>query len=341
MTTNLMTEATKIEILSEKILNVLNDFSISHYSMCFAHYLIVEKKYDLEFCLGLIEKQAFPRIFRKLLKTKSEIFGITPRSIGINIVESNLRDGLQASLNVKHLKNASNDQISNSDIIIPELKEDILYSHPIYIWIRFYSENYIDLPKIKVHKIGDNIYEAYFKKTKNNVSCQICTKEGKVKVTCSKNNYIVTNFIRLIDIWGGQVIFCSELDLFRYNLSLFISNFVKFMYCYESGNLIFEIYNTVQAKLVNSLFITCFIFLNSSNARLMSDATHGPLIKYTGDNPANELKKCKYNHLYNNTGSRAAISMDSPDDMGAFSNYIEIIGDFTIKNSNQCIDNII
>lgn len=339
-----LTEASQIEILSEKIQEILRDFSISVYSLCFAHYLIFEEKFSLEKCFELIKKKKFPEHFYQLLDSKSEMFGFIPRSVGITNVELSLRESLQSSLNVKQMKFLSNNSQVSSKIITPEISEDMLYSHKEYIWIRFYDENVLNFNEfedVDVYKIGKNLYELYFLKTNGKISRIICNDNCKETISNSRNSFLITCLIDFIDKNGGKVEFCSELNNFFYNKLLFISNFLKFMFDYKTNSTLFDIKNYKHSQLTNSLIFNALSFFENQNCSITSDETHGPLIKYTGDNPINELKKCKLNHFYKNVGSRANISIDVPDNLGIHTSYIEMSGEYNIKNNNNCIDEII
>lgn len=339
-----MTEATEIEILSEKIQDALNDYSISNYTLGFAQCLIFQEKFEFEKCLEIVKKKRFPEFFSKLLKSTSEIYGFTPRSVGITNVEMALRKSLQSSLNVKQMKHLPNDLFISSKIIIPEIDEDMLYNHNEYIWIRFHDENVLNFDQfigVDVYKIGENLYELYFLKTNGKVSRIVCNEDCKKNISNTKNSFFVTCLVDAIDKNGGKVEFCSELNIFFYDKLLFISNFLKFMFDYKSNSTLFEIKNFKHSALTNSLIFNALTFFENQNCSITSDETHGPLIKYTGDNPANELKKCKMNHFYKNVGSRANISMDVPDNLGIHTSYIEMSGEYNIKNNNNCIDKII
>lgn len=343
-----LTEATQIELLSEKIQEVMNDYSISVYALGFSHYLIFDKKFEMDKCFKMIKKKRFSEFFNKLLDSKSEIFGFTPRSVGITNVEMTLRESLQSSLNVKQMKYLHIDSFIRSKLIIPEIDEDMLYNHNKYVWIRFYDKNvlnfdcYKDIYKeLNVYKIGDDLYELYFLKPNGKTSLTFCKEDCKEIVVDSKSCYHVTCLGDRIDQNGGKIEFCSELNMFFYEKLVFMSNFIKFMFDYKTNSTLFDVKEFEHSALINSIIINGLTFFKNSNCSITSDETHGPLIKYTGDNPANELKKCKTNHFYKNVGSRANISVDVPDNLGIHTSYIEMSGEYNMKNNNDCINNIV
>lgn len=393
-----------LDCLASQLMGRINDFSIEPQARAIAHYMLDIKGFSLDYCVELLSKKNAPTFIRKLLKAESAFMGVTPRSIGIDLVVSLSRDAMQSSLNVKHLK--VKQKFSNQMTRIePEIKDRILYSHPQYIWVRYFistdvpitllqDENYTNNKKSKnstdktINLCGGNnnddpakennqndsgsdmetestfstsnsetdqhqrvyrpqshikitrgVYEVYIKKSRLTQDMSVILKnKRRILVRALDHEHKLSMIMKCIENAGGTLIFCSELILFMYNPQLFISNYVKFNYCYKSQNPVFELCSFRDYRLFNFFLMISMLFVDRKNLSIMADYTHGPLIKYTGDNPQKELGKCDANRYYTNEGTRATMSIDGSSDLGTFSNYIEIYGE--IELNNDVLDNI-
>lgn len=219
------------------------------------------------------------------------------------------------------------------DRIIPRFKLQLLYNNSEYCWLRFH----VNTPDRRVPKmssmvwmqreftaiscnfttvvlpVSGNVYEVYFRKL-------LRTKFEK-QLFCK----ILETLINHIDTSVGSVIFCSELKLFQYNIPLFLSNYVKFTYCYNMCSNIFDptTYDEIRAM---TMYMTYgLLFLKNSNMTNMPTETHGPLVAYTGERPKPAMGKFDHKTVYVNEGTRAMQSVDKCADLGAHSNFTEVI----------------
>lgn len=161
--------------------------------------------------------------------------------------------------------------------------------------------------EVLVFEISKNVYESYVHKTikrSNLIKQEALVNYYDSKPQCS-------------------LIFSSELAYFKYNVLLFVSNFLKFMYCYATNQNTFNPQSYNDFKILNIYICEACLFLSSTNLSNMSPTTHGPLIAYTSERPKTLLNKMQ-NNVYINEGSRAMQSMNLSSDIGVRSNMIEI-----------------
>nr|AHW98279.1 P47 [Nilaparvata lugens endogenous nudivirus] len=233
------------------------------------------------------------------------------------------------------------------DRIKPRFNLGLLYGNQDYLWVRYHARTEFEFPrqyritfrkndKCKVFtfdvtrlSVCDRIYEVYVKKLPD-------------KVQTRATSLIVSTLINKIDMYGS-VIFCSELKHFQYNTTLFLSNYVKFTYCYTTYSNIFDpiSYDEIRAM---SVYITYgLLFLKNSNMTNMPTETHGPLIAYTGEKPKPALSKFDSNTVYTNEGCRAMQSVDKTSDLGSTSNFIEVVLElsFDFENLSQLLDYVL
>lgn len=174
--------------------------------------------------------------------------------------------------------------------------------------------------------ISNEVFEVIFEKNMSKTDKSIFRHNERILISCPAFHFAVDSVMVSIERQGGSLIFCSELQLFLFDLQLFISNFVKFMYCYEQCSIAFT-----PTAYEEFLALDVFLFLAlaftkaKKNLRIMSNTTHGPLIKLMGDHPQRELRRCHPDTMFVNEGSRAALSMEQSADMGTLSNYVEIV----------------
>ncbi|XP_025194295.1 uncharacterized protein LOC112593916 [Melanaphis sacchari] len=161
--------------------------------------------------------------------------------------------------------------------------------------------------EVVVFEIASNVYESYvYKTTKRSNSLK---QEALLDYYDSKSKC--------------SLIFSSELAFFKYNVLLFISNFIKFMYCYATNQNTFDPKTYNDFKILNIYICEACLFIDSTNLSNMSSKTHGPLIAYTSERPKTLLNKMQ-NEIFVNEGSRAMQSMNLASDIGVRSNMIEI-----------------
>lgn len=130
-----------------------------------------------------------------------------------------------------------------------------------------------------------------------------------------------------------SLIFCSELKHFVENPLLFISNFVKFTYCYSLNQDVFDPKRYEEIKAMTLYTTQCALFMSTGNLTNMSTDTHGPLVAYTGERPKVLLSKFRHGERHNNEGTRAMQTMNKSSDVGARSNYIEVVSKVLLDSS--------
>ena len=353
-----------------KIFN--KDFTIEPHARFIAHFMLITKNMPLKICKKLFFKntQKTKKFIKKLLDSQSDFFDLTPRSIGINVITNNVSEKMQKSLNVKHVlqnnkiikQQNKNNEVNKFKRIIPVIKQNLLYTNKKYNWIRIYVKNDKDLNKrkelfineklifkhldsknnflqknkdiifsykneselqiicsykVKIVKITKNIYELYVKVNKN------------IKNNLFKIEYLLNFFD---DKKNYSIIFLSELQYLAYNPLLFISNFIKFSYCYFFDKNIFNPITFEETKTISMLLIEACLYLKTKNLSIMPSETHNIFQKLTGERPAIGITKCFKEQNYKNVeilGNRAMQCIDKPADIGANTNYIEIIGELT------------
>lgn len=298
----------------------MNDETIELAARGIAQFMLFSKKMTLETAKNLITKNGSKNIILKLLNCQSEFLGPTPRTVGVDLVSEVAAAKIQKSLDVKHIKKQSvvHDQL---DRIRPQLKIDLAHSHPNSIWVRFYSthENITDtsttwtiLQRFNILKVCDKVYEAYGTKDASDVF--------RLMTALEKD-------------FDADLIFCSELALFLEKPLLFLSNYVKFMWCYTVNRHIFDPHTASDIRTLVVYMTYGLMFLNTNNLTNMPQSTHGPLTVCTGERPKNALSKFNKKTLYINEGSRALQIMNKASDFGTCSNYIEVISEVELDNS--------
>lgn len=283
-----------------------------------AQFMLVNKRIPLTEAIQLFRKPTAKVYIQKLLKGQSEFMGPTPRSVGIDLTSEISASKIQQSLDVKHIKKVDT-TMEQLDRIKPQIKIDLLYTHPNSIWVRFYSKcPDINIKGYNILQISPCVYEAYG----------------------GKNITDVSRMMRLLETeYNADLIFCSELSAFLYNPQLFLSNYLKFMWCYALNRDVFNptSYSDIRTMVVYMTF--GLLFLNTNNLSNMPRNTHGPFISCTGERPKIALSKFNSNQLYINEGSRALQTLNKASDFGTNSNFLEIISKVTIPCN--VLDNIL
>lgn len=308
-----------IDCLASKIISVVNDETIITAAKGIAQHLLLSENMTLFEAEALFNKPGANKLVWKLISCQSECMGPTPRSIGIDIVSESTASKIQSSLDVKHIKKASEVVAVKLDREKPHLKIDLAYSHPSTIWIRFYSTRTdIAIPNTTLLEVTANVYELY------------CSKKLS---TLFEILYILENN------YDADLIFCSELPAFLYNPLLFYSNYIKFMWCYYQNRPIFNptSYDDIRAMMLFSTY--GLMFLSTNNLSSMPSSTHGPMISCSGERPKVALGKFDSSKVYINEGSRAMQSLNKPSDFGTQSNFVEIISEVIIDP--VCLDRIL
>lgn len=172
--------------------------------------------------------------------------------------------------------------------------------------------------EVKIFKVCDKVYEIYVFKTS--------TASNSIKLDSLLNRYGTDDTYSLI--------FCSELKYFIENPLLFVSNFVKFTYCYSLNQDIFDPKQYDEIKAMTLYMTQCALFMSTGNLTNMSTDTHGPLVAYTGERPKVLLSKFSHGEEHNNEGTRAMQTMNKSSDLGARSNYIEVVSKISLDSSS-------
>lgn len=287
-----------------------------------AQFMLVCKGMSLTESIQLFRKSSARKFLEKLLRGQSDFLGPTPRSVGIDLTSEISASKIQQSLDVKHIKKTDT-VLEQLDRIKPQIKIDLLYTHPNAIWVRFYSrseniEIRNTLQSYNILRISPCVYEAYG----------------------SKNISDVARLMRILEAeYNADLIFCSELPAFLYNPQLFLSNYLKFMWCYALNRDVFNptSYSDIRTMMVYITF--GMLFLNTNNLSNMPRNTHGPFISCTGERPKIALSKFDSKQLYINEGSRALQTLNKASDFGTNSNFIEIISKVDI--SHLILNNIL
>lgn len=314
-----LTLAQAIDYLASAIMVVMGDNTIVLAARGIAQFMLLCKKMPLSQCIALVCKPHSNNVIAKLLRCQTDFLGPTPRPVGIDLVSEVAAAKIQQSLDVKHVRRnmVVHEQL---DRIKPQIKIDLAYSHPNVIWVRFYTKHDgpIILDKYNVLPVCQNVYEAYGNKDLNDMFSLLKLLENE---------------------YDADLILCSELPAFHYNSLLFLSNYVKFSWCYALNRNIFDPESASDIRTMLVYVTYGLMFLNTNNLTTMPKTTHGPLIACTGERPKIALSKFERGKVHINEGSRAMQTLNKASDFGTKSNFIEIISEINLKTGS--IDNII
>lgn len=75
------------------------------------------------------------------------------------------------------------------------------------------------------------------------------------------------------DAENFSIVLCSDLEYFKFNRLVFISDFVKFMFCHNTSSIVFNVGTNFDIK---SIFYN-FLCLDAKNLSYTSDKTKGTL----------------------------------------------------------------
>lgn len=318
-----------INKLTAKLINVFcGDETIEFHARGLAWYILCVKRIPYATFCDKLDKNPNTKIYlTKLMNCQSEFSTIVPLSIGIDHI-SNLASGrMQKSLDVKHLRKNNEAAELTQDAIIPDIKPNILYSHGEFVWVRFFAEDdiFMDelqtlLPRCKLSycRLDDNVYELYVRKN---------------DWVMAKLSSVVDNVLEYLDLKKNDIVFCSELILFKYNTQLFISNFVKFMFCYSQSKVVFELESSEDYITFNHYMLNCCLFFFTKNLANMSEETHSPLNNYTAERPSVLLNKNKDSKIHVVEGNRPLLSTDKQSDIGSTSTRIELVHSIALDDT--------
>lgn len=371
--------AEDIGYLASRMMRALDDVSVEPQARAIAQYMLLCKDMSRDECAALFDKPGAGRLLDKLLDCESEFMGPAPRAVGIDVVVFTTAHKIQQSLDVKQFRIGQTEACLGR--VTPNVKNTILFSDKEFIWIRFHCSALteeeclrpVDISETRTFKTLDDV-EKYFKshsggvrelcvdsggggaKTRGNHEVVITNRATVFKVcdnvyelyvvkTSAQSNALKLDY--LLRRYGASdnysLIFCSELKHFQDSPLLFISNYLKFTYCYSLNKDIFDPKQYCEIKAAVLYLTQCSLFMSTSNLTNMSCDTHGPLVAYTGERPKVMLSKftggdATQTVTYNNEGTRAMQTMNKSSDLGARSNYVEVVSKIELAASGlDCI----
>lgn len=303
--------------VSEKIMSLLDDRTVKTQVLNIAQYLLKCKKMSVSDIVRQLDKPGAKAILEKLLDCSSDLLSSDPRALGVDISNHIVSERIQKSLDIKSIQ-------AKNNTMMPKIKHSILHSHPTSIWIRFYSTclNILDARLLEnnnyhIITLCKNVYELYIYKS-------------VYEIDIATTNILCKTLERYYD---ADIIFCSELQYFSYNKLLFISNYVKFMWCYLLDKQIFNPTTASDFKTISIYMMHSLLFLRSSNLAHMSTSTHNPLIAYTGERPRTAMNKFDTRRVYRVEGNRAMMTVGKSGDFGSRSNFVEIVSKIELDHS--------
>lgn len=266
-------------------------------------------------------------VMKRALASQSDLAAaVTPRSIGVDMCAYISSGLIQSALDVKQVKKTTAQaDVRVTQRIVPIIKIDILYSHPTTAWIRFHGDRHTTeqfaemFPQCDVMPVEPNIHELY------------CRTKDPTTL------YGIIN--RLDRALGCNVLFCSELSIFYYNSLVFLSNFIKFMWCYRTKQNAFMPTTYPEIKDLVVLSLHGMVFLMTNNLSNMPSETHGPLIACSGERPKVALGKFESRRVYSNEGSRAMQALGFSSDFGTISNHVNVTSE--VELTDHDLDSII
>lgn len=294
------------------------------YAKAIAFFLVYCLKFSSAKCYKLLnaDKEFTKKCLDKLISNRTDFYSSQPVPL-IEIVSFINADKMQEALNVKRKEKITVSQKFNG--IIPNIKTDMLYKNDKFIWIRFYlyknkkddfnNSIYLNNNETKIIKINNNVFEIYF---------EVQNKIGSCAYK-ALSDYTITNFIDFIDENKlGYIIFCSELSLFQYNFFLFLSNFIKFHFCYANQLDSFNPQTDEHYKSINTYTLHGIIFSSTKNANKMKTITHPPLISITGERPSDGINSAfQTNKKFDIVGARSMMCINNNSDYGTVSHFEE------------------
>lgn len=332
------TLAQDIESLASIILKVMCDQTIEFDARGWSLYYLQSLSIPFEEIKSLVEKPGANVVLRKLLLSSSDFMGPTPRTVGVDLVSQVSSAKIQQSLDVKHVKRSKvdDDDEETDNRILPMIKIDLMHTHAGKIWFRFYTYKPIENvnPDHVLIEIYPNVYEYYISKKPVN---------GRTNASSPVLQYKrqVIELIKKFETeYAASMIFCSEISLFVDHPLVFLTNYIRFMWCYSLNRCVYDPVSHEDHGQVGQYFSYGLMFLNTNNLTYMPKSTHGPLPACSGERPKVALAKFKESETQIVDGSRSNQCMDKPSDFGTVSNYIEVTSFVNIE-SDSWISNII
>ena len=318
-----------------------NDPTLGNIALYISEEILIRKNWSLDEAIQRFSHEKGKKLLMKFIKTSSfQTFGADFRPFGVALVSFSLHSKIQQALDVKQ---AAVEKEKSKGIITPDIKSDILYNNDKKVWIRFFrKEKPTELMvrqlfdrEVQLVELTSQVYELYFAKIKN-------VKDNKAKIF---------NMIDILDNeWGSTLIFVSELGVFQSesektvnssNIQLFVSNFVRFHWCYLHNRDTHDPQTPDERQAFMKLIPIALSFANSKNLSCMPPDTHHTLQILSGERPATVLNKHreKLKDLQEVSGSRSMKTFNLAADSGSASSKIELAFDFDI--SPNCLDTFI
>lgn len=290
--TTLLERDWKIKYLTLRMMEVMGDQSMVHLCRILSTYLIKYAKLSCDDAVACIEAPGGKEIIYQFFESESSYFSPDTIVIGVDLNCAYMANSIQKALDVKAI--GVGVVISNRKRVIPEITQNIVYSHKDLIWIRIIVPLDFDCGKLNklsfspdVVIIDENIYELYVEK--------------------HKKLYHPFDMINELDRLGLEVVFCSEGSEFREYPQLFISNYIKFMFCYELSRNIFSIESVRDLFNVNLYILYSLLFLKTKNFTVLPD-TFSQFAKMVAERPKSQIST---NHFLL-TGPKDGIFLDKP-----------------------------
>lgn len=296
-------------------MKVLKDETIKLDALAFAQYVLFCEKIPLDYAEKKILTPGSDVFIRKLIKHKSKFMGPMTCPIGVLITTEMSASNVQRSLDVKHVDANLNLAFDHVDRIVPIIKIDILHTNPKIAWVRFQSLKIGDLQTIcdyLILKVCEHVYEANGSRYAQDLEILLVTLEKD---------------------YDADIIFCSELSYFSHDKLTFISNYLKFMWCYDMNRDIFDPETYDELRKVN-LFLTYSLrFLETNNLSNLPPSTTDPLHISTGERPGNGLNKFPPNKTYTIESTRGFQAIAWGTNCGTFCTHYEYISEVDIQTS--------
>lgn len=308
-----------------------NDETIKTEALYISEFLLFFKKIPLDICEELVTSPQAAKILDQLIRNGSPFLNFDSKPFGVDIVAKLGSPAMQQALNVKHTKKSEGSESNreSSGRIIPDIRSKskiyMLYSHDQQVWIRFrslktdFSEMLNFHQSARVFNVKDHIWELYFPKNKD-----------KVKLKRDLE-YFASGLEKSYD---ADLIFVSELPFFFGKADpVFLSNTVKFYWCYFTNREDFELKTFSDWEQFSNSFSMALLFLKTTNLNTPSDMTHAPIAAMMGEKPGRNLRtSCKKNpgKMYEATGSRSMAALGLPSDIGSDPSTVIITGEFSL-----------
>lgn len=255
-------------------------------------YLIKCAKLDYEEANAAICAPGAKEIIKNLIESESAFFSPDTIVIGVDMNCESMSSSIQSALDVKAVTVGS--LTNNADRVIPEIKQNIIYYHKSLVWVRVIIPHNYDISNLQnlsfhpsVVALSDDVFELYVSK-----SSRYCNPIYMIKE---------------LDRLGFEVIFCSENPIFRNNPQLFISNHVKFMFCYEQSSIKFSILTPKDVVKVNLHMMYSLLFLQTKNLTILPKP-FSQFSKMSAERPKSQIDSTPFTLA----GPRDGIFLDRP-----------------------------